>query len=82
MKNTYKYLLLLILVILTIYNVDAQCPMCSMTAETNMMGGGRAGKGLNNGILYLLMTPYILVGGIAYYWFKNRRKDDIAEPMP
>ena len=29
--------------------VDAQCPMCRMSAETNLENGGTAGKGLNKG---------------------------------
>ena len=35
----------------------AQCPMCKMAAESNLKNGGTAGKGLNAGILYMLLTP-------------------------
>ncbi len=52
----------------------AQCPMCKMAAESNLKNGGSAGKGLNAGILYMLLTPYILVGGLAYWWIKNKKK--------
>ena len=57
-------------------NIDlvAQCPMCKMAAESNLKNGGTAGKGLNAGILYMLLTPYLLVGGLAFWWFKNRKK--------
>jgi hypothetical protein len=57
-------------------NIDlvAQCPMCKMAAESNLKNGGSAGKGLNAGILYMLITPYILVGGLAFWWFKNKKK--------
>lgn len=51
----------------------AQCPMCKMSAESNLKDGGTAGKGLNAGILYLLATPYLLVGGMAYLWWRSRR---------
>lgn len=54
----------------------AQCPMCRMSAESNLQNGGEAGKGLNNGILYMLATPYLLVGVIGYMWWRNRRKED------
>lgn len=54
----------------------AQCPMCRMSAESNLQNGGQAGKGLNNGILYMLATPYLLVGLIGYVWWRNRRKED------
>lgn len=52
----------------------AQCPMCKMAAESNLKNGGSAGKGLNAGILYMLLTPYLLVGGLAYWWIKNKKK--------
>lgn len=70
----------LTLLMTTPYTVDAQCPMCRMSAESNLKNGGEAGKGLNNGILYMLATPYLLIGGIAYVWYRNRRKED--EELP
>ena len=55
--------------------LDAQCPMCRMAVESNLKGGGSAGKGLNAGILYMLATPYVLVGGLAFVWWRNRRRN-------
>jgi hypothetical protein len=57
----------------------AQCPMCKMAAESNLKSGGTAGKGLNNGILYLLAMPYLLVSIIGYVWWKKRRQLKINE---
>ncbi|HMR44178.1 MAG TPA: hypothetical protein PKC40_10105 [Saprospiraceae bacterium] len=57
----------------------AQCPMCRMSAESNLKNGGTAGKGLNAGILYMLLTPYLLVGGLGYYWYSRRRKQEEEE---
>lgn len=57
----------------------AQCPMCRMTAESNLANGGTEGRGLNNGILYMLATPYVLIGMIAYFWWKNKVKDEDME---
>lgn len=54
--------------------VQAQCPMCRMSAESNLKNGGTTGRGLNNGILYMLITPYLLVGSIGYIWWRNRNK--------
>lgn len=56
--------------------VEAQCPMCRMSAESNLKNGGSAGKGLNNGILYMLATPYILIGAVGYVWWRNRRRKE------
>lgn len=58
----------------------AQCPMCRATAETNLANGGSAGKGLNAGILYMLATPYLIVGAIAFIWWRNRRKEEDESP--
>jgi hypothetical protein len=57
----------------------AQCPMCRATAESNLANGGTEGKGLNNGILYMLGMPYILIGTIAFLWWKNRKTEDELE---
>lgn len=54
----------------------AQCPMCRIAAESNYKHGGQTGKGLNAGILYMLATPYVLIGGMAFVWWRNRRKPD------
>lgn len=58
-------------------DIQAQCPMCKMSAESNMRAGGSAGKGLNAGILYMLVTPYLLVGTIGFIWWRNRRAEDV-----
>ena len=53
--------------------VLAQCPMCKMSAETNLNDGGRAAAGLNKGILYLLVLPYAAMGILGYVWYRNRQ---------
>jgi len=62
----------------------AQCPMCRMSAESNLKSGGTAGKGLNAGILYMLALPYTLVGVIGFIWWKNNRRyrEDEVEVLP
>ncbi|MEM1218658.1 MAG: hypothetical protein AAGH79_07090 [Bacteroidota bacterium] len=62
-------------------DVQAQCPMCRMSAESNLKNGGTAGRGLNNGILYMLATPYLIVGAIGYVWWRNRRKEEEEEGL-
>ena len=74
-----KYLITIMLVfILLIFSFDlaAQCPMCKIAAESNLENGGTAGKGLNNGILYMLSLPYVLIGVIGFIWYKNRNKEE------
>lgn len=72
-----KYLSLLLTMVFIVGFVvfaDAQCPMCKIAAESNLENGGTEGKGLNKGILYMLMLPYILVSTIGFLWWKHNRK--------
>jgi hypothetical protein len=56
-------------------SASAQCPMCRLSVESSMKDKDTAhGMGLNEGILYLLVAPYILVGGVAGYFYVNYRK--------
>lgn len=52
----------------------SQCSMCAATIETSANEGSFAGKGLNSGILYLMLFPYILVGIIGFMWYKKRKQ--------
>ncbi len=58
----------------------AQCPMCKISMESNLNNGGTAGKGLNKGILYLFSLPYLIIGGLGYYWYKNQKLVDMDQP--
>lgn len=76
MKTLKKVFLLLAIVIFTSlsFEASAQCPMCKAAVESSIKGGqSNAGKGLNNGILYLLAAPYLLVGTLGFIWYKRYR---------
>jgi hypothetical protein len=76
-KINYKSILVFsIVLVLLLVGGDllAQCPMCKMSLQSNLQNGGSQGSGINAGIMYLLMTPYLIVGGIAYVWYRNRKK--------
>jgi hypothetical protein len=78
MKHSIKVILLVVLItavfLITSEDVMSQCPMCRMSAESNLKDGGTEGKGLNAGILYMLSMPYLLVATLGYIWYRNRRK--------
>ncbi len=57
-------------------DLSAQCPMCRMSAESNLANGGSEGKGLNKGILYMLAMPYLIIMTLGYIWFRNRKRLD------
>lgn len=66
----------IVLMVIFQFDLDAQCPMCKLSAESNLRDGGSAGKGLNAGILYMLSLPYLIVTGLGYLWYKNRKNLD------
>ena len=78
-KRNLTQIIFVFLVCFILVNVDilAQCPMCRMSAESNLSSGGTAAKGLNNGILYIFAFPYILVSIIGYIWWKNNKKSKL-----
>ncbi len=55
---------------------SAQCSLCKSSAESSLKEGNTQAKGLNAGIMYLLVMPYLLVGGIGYYWYMNNKKNE------
>lgn len=80
MRNTF-FAMFCCLSILTAANSSsyAQCAMCKQSAETSLKEGSTDAKGLNIGIMYLLVIPYALVGGIGYYWYINHKKHESAD---
>lgn len=87
MKKIFKIGLIVTIVLALIVLADtamqAQCPMCRMSAESNLKNGGTDGRGLNTGILYMFFLPYLLVAAIGFWWYKNRNKEKQDElPLP
>lgn len=51
---------------------DAQCAMCRATAETAAKQNTGIGQGLNSGIVYLMLMPYVLLGTVAFVLFRKK----------
>lgn len=51
---------------------NAQCAMCRAVLESEE--GQETAKGINDGIVYLMAIPYILVGGIGYLIYRKFNK--------
>jgi len=66
-------MLLMLVIICCFFALEAQCPMCKMSAESNLANGGTEGKALNKGILYLLALPYTMVMILGIVWYRNRK---------
>ncbi|RYY65830.1 hypothetical protein [Flaviaesturariibacter aridisoli] len=46
----------------------AQCSVCTKTAQQL---GEKPAKGLNTGIIYLMIVPFSIIGTIGYRWWKR-----------
>lgn len=70
------FLLLIVFCGTGLQEIIAQCAMCRTTIENNVSAGETAlASGLNLGILYLFVTPYLIIGTIAYFWYKQSREN-------
>jgi len=49
-----------------------QCSICTRTAQQL---GEKPAKGLNAGIIYLAFMPLVLIGFIAFKWWKKNNSD-------
>lgn len=56
---------------------NAQCAMCRAVLESEE--GQSTAHGVNDGIMYLMVVPYVLIGGIGFmiYWKFFRKKTHI-----
>ena len=50
-------------------DVEAQCAMCRAALESE--ADTSQAEGVNNGIVYLMAIPYILVGGLFYFIYRK-----------
>lgn len=80
MKESFGITLLLtifaLFFIVGLSDADAQCAMCQATLESNAKtGSSQIGSTLNNGILYLMSIPYIMIAAIGYFWYRNSKKN-------
>ena len=74
MKKVVSLLFILALFSLFTGDLEAQCAMCKQVAEDASDQSGQAvGLGLNNGIKYLLIIPYLLFGIFITVFFKRKR---------
>ncbi|KAB8152016.1 hypothetical protein EZY14_016215 [Kordia sp. TARA_039_SRF] len=69
-----KHYIVLVLLLLIALPSDAQCAMCRAVLESE--ADVSQAKGINNGIVYLMAIPYILVGITIFYIYKLLNKKE------
>ena len=67
-KIIFTYILLMVFTVKSSYS---QCAMCKAVVEN---GDVDMAQGVNNGISYLMVFPYLLVGGLFYTLYRYNKK--------
>ena len=70
MRKLFCFLILIALLTFP-ETAEAQCAMCRAVLESEE--SGNAAKGINNGIVYLMAIPYVLVAGVFYFVYRKMR---------
>jgi len=71
-----KYLVILFLFFMLgmgAYSANAQCSICTRTAQQL---GERPARALNKGIIYLAFTPLAVIGVIGYRWWRSESYEE------
>ncbi len=70
MRIKVVFLVLIILLLLP-QSIEAQCAMCRAVLESE--GNTSSAEGINNGIVYLMAIPYLLVAGVFYFVYRKMK---------
>lgn len=57
----------------SMFNADPSSAQCSICTKTTQQLGEKPAKGMNTGILYLAFAPFVIVGFVAFRWWKNNK---------
>jgi hypothetical protein len=70
--KTKKIVLTLLLILVVVWDSTSQCSMCRAVLESEQDQG--KAEAINDGIVYLMAFPYILVGGVLYVVYRSFKK--------
>ena len=74
MLKKRNFIILIAIFLFSIKSIHSQCAMCKAVVET---GDVSMAEGVNNGITYLMVFPYILIGSLFFviYRYKKNAKN-------
>lgn len=69
-----KFILLSVFIVMLFFPevVAAQCAMCRAVLESE--DNVAVAEGINNGIVYLMAIPYVLVAGLFFFVYRKMKK--------
>jgi hypothetical protein len=70
-----KDYLILAIFILAALPAEAQCAMCRAVLESEEDGSMAAS--VNDGIVYLMLFPYLFIGGVGFFIYRMYRKNKV-----
>jgi len=68
-----KFVMLILAMFMSL-STWAQCAMCKATAESGQAAGSTEASGLNSGILYLMVFPYLIMAAVGIAWYRSQKK--------
>lgn len=74
MKRITGIVVLLAVLLLAAAPAWSQCAMCTAVADEAAKNGSSAADGVNKGVLFLFVSPYLIVGTIGFLWWRARRR--------
>lgn len=78
MKKYLPVFLTILLMIVPFLPTHAQCAMCTGQVETATNAGSSVALGINKGVLYIFMMPYLIMATLGYFWWRGRKN----QPQP
>lgn len=66
-----KIVFFLLLLVFTSKTTFSQCAMCKAVVES---GDVSLAEGVNNGISYLMVFPYLLIGALFFAIYRHNKK--------
>ncbi|MAQ76459.1 MAG: hypothetical protein CL613_09025 [Aquimarina sp.] len=67
----HKSLMITTLFLVISISSNAQCAMCRAVLESG--SDQKVAEGVNNGIMYLMIIPYILIAVVGYFVYKSKK---------
>lgn len=71
MKNYRALLIAFLVTVIGNLNGFAQCAMCKAVTKSDLETGGNISNGINSGILYLMLIPYLILMIGGYFFFRK-----------
>lgn len=72
-----KWSILLFLLVTMVHSSWAQCAMCKAQLESG--GQSEVGNGINEGIIFLMIIPYVLIGVLLLVLLKGKFRTAIKQ---